>query len=356
MFTSRVALALVAVCASTTGIASAQVSLRAPTLVSSFETDAVLPLLVRLRTIGSAVDPMNGDQNPYGLTLAPASQGLIKKGDLVVCDFNDAANIQGLGTSIEILRPFVGAVPEHLISAPQLTGCAAIAMGAATPWATGLEANDAPIVSTAGSILTPINTFGWTGPWGETFVAPPGGAPAFYVSNANDGSIVRINLGSTFTFDKIASGFPVNHGVPGSILAPSGLSYDAAKDKLYVVDGATNAIFSIRSPGTIPTGGIKITLGGFIGPFASRADVVFSGAPLNAPISAALLFNGDLAVGNTGNNKIIELAGHRVVAETLVDKGPAGAIFGMVASGTSAKTTRLYFNDDNSNTVEVLSR
>jgi hypothetical protein len=246
-------------------------------------------------------------------------------------------------------------MPQHLISAPQLTGCAAIAMGNAAPWAAAVDANDNPVVSPSGTILTPINNFAWTGPFGEAFVAPPTGNAAFYESNMNDGSIVRINLGSTFTFDKIVTGFPVNHGVPGSILAPSGLTYDPARDLLYVVDGATNTVFSIRSPGTIPAGGIAVTRGGFTGRFANRADVVYTGAPLNAPISAALLYNGDLAVGNTGNNKIIELAGHHVVAQQLVDGGPAGAIFGMVANGTSAATTRLYFNDDNSNTVQVLT-
>ena len=32
-----------------------------------------------ITTIGSTVDPMNGDQNPYGLAIAPATAGLITK-------------------------------------------------------------------------------------------------------------------------------------------------------------------------------------------------------------------------------------------------------------------------------------
>ena len=55
--------------------------------------------------------------------------------------------------------------------------------------------------------------------------------------HAGDGTVVRINLGSTFTYDVIAKGFAVNHGVPGSILAPSGLAYNPNGDKLYIVDG-----------------------------------------------------------------------------------------------------------------------
>ena len=38
-----------------------------------------------------------------------------------------------------------------------------------------------------------------------------------------------------------------------------------------------------------------------------------------------------------------------------VDNGPAGALFGMVATGRGDDDTLLYFNDDNDNTVKVLT-
>jgi len=37
-----------------------------------------------------------------------------------------------------------------------------------------------------------------------------------------------------------------------------------------------------------------------------------------------------------------------------VDTGPAGAIFGIVATGTSSSDTKIYFNDDNAANVQVL--
>lgn len=37
-----------------------------------------------------------------------------------------------------------------------------------------------------------------------------------------------------------------------------------------------------------------------------------------------------------------------------VDRGASGALFGMVATGTSAADTKLYFNDDNDNDLQVL--
>ncbi len=317
---------------------------------------AVINSLHGIATIGSTIDPVNGDRNPYGLAIAPAGSGLIAKGDLVVCNFNDALNIQGLGSSIVLLTPVPNAKPRHLIADAHLTGCAALALGGADPWAAALDANDNPVVSAAGALVDPITNFAWTGPWGQAFVAGPKSPPAFYETNANDGSIVRINLGATFTFDKIAAGLPVNHGVPGQILAPSGLTYDAQRDVLYVVDGAVNAVVAISGPATIPAGGIVVRGTSITGRFASRVKVLHVGAPLNAPISAALLFNGDLVVGNTGDNRLVEMTpGGHVIGTRIVDTGAAGAVFGLAASGTSAATTRIYFNDDNTNVVDVLS-
>ena len=163
----------------------------------------------------------------------------------------------------------------------------------------------------------------------------------------------RINLGTTFTFDKIVTGLPVNHGVPGGILAPSGLTYDPKRDVLYVVDGAVNVVAAIHNPATIPSGGIVVHGTNVDGRYASRARLVHFGAPLNAPISAALLYNGHLVVGNTGDNRLIELTPNgRIVGSRVLDAGAPGALFGIAASGTSAATTAIYFNDDNDNTVQ----
>jgi hypothetical protein len=85
--------------------------------------------------------------------------------------------------------------------------------------------------------------------------------------------------------------------------------------------------------------------------------VLFSGAPLSSPISSALLFNGNLVIGNTGEpngtNNIVEISplGHLLAVKN-VDTGAAGSLFGMVASGTTAANTKVYFNDDNAAAVE----
>jgi hypothetical protein len=325
---------------------------------------SVLKQLRKQVVIGSAVDPANGAQNPYGLTVAPITAGKFTAGDLVVCNFNAKSNVQGTGRSIVALHPAAGSKPSHVSSDKTLVGCDALALGGDdTIWAAAMVANDNPVLGVTGKLETNIAGKPFAQPWGQIFAAPKKGAPAFYETNAHTGTIVRINLGSKFTYDVIASGFPVNHGKPGTALAPSGLAYDAEVDTLYFADGRNNTVVAFKDVTKIPAGGIKAIDNGmkFGGASAKDARLVFAGSPLNGPISTALLPNGNLVVGNTldpgGKNLLIELsAAGKVLDVRNVDKGPAGALFGIVATGTSAADTKVYFNDDNDNDVQVLER
>ena len=161
----------------------------------------------------------------------------------------------------------------------------------------------------------------------------------------------------------IATKFPVNHGVPGTALAPSGLSYDRNIDTLYFADGQNNTIVAFKNVTKIKAGGIVATKNGmaFTGPSAKSARVVFAGKPLNGPISTALLPNGNLIAGNTldpdGKNIMLEITpSGKLLATRNVDKGPAGALFGIVATGTTDANTKIYFNDDNDNNLQVLQK
>ena len=313
-----------------------------------------------ITTIGSTVDPMNGDQNPYGLAIAPASAGLLTAGDLVICNFNDSANVQGNGTTIEILSPTPGSTPTRIVQDPNLKGCAALAIaGNDAPWAAAYSSNLAPFYSDTGALVSTLSAGPWAGPWGEAFAPAFGatGEPTFITSNATSGTIVRVNFAGT-AFTTIATGFTLNSGaVPGNILGPSGLTYDAANDTLFVVDSNTNRVVAFAGYSTLGESSIVVeTDGSFSGPSAASASVLYSGAPLNSPISAAQLFNGDLIVGNTGDNLLVEISpAGAVVATQNLDTGAVGALFGIAATGTDAASTKIYFNDDNDNTVKVLA-
>ncbi|MBV9102264.1 MAG: hypothetical protein JO060_01670, partial [Candidatus Eremiobacteraeota bacterium] len=223
-----------------------------PSAAAGFVQRNVTPDILGLHhivTIGSTVDPINGDQNPYGLDVAKSTSGKITAGDLVISNFNDGANnIQGLGTTLEVLHPTPGSKPQRLAQDTRLTGTASIALSPGdNPWVASFTANDEPVLDTSGNILVALaGAPFYIRPWGQAFSGTKGpyGVAAFYESNANNGSINRINITKNGNFKPqiIATGFGVNHGVAGNVLAPAGLNYDAKVDTLYIVDSKNNRV------------------------------------------------------------------------------------------------------------------
>ncbi len=336
---------------------------------------AILPTLTTMTTIGSTLDPIEHGGNPYGLTVATATAGLITEGDLIVCNFNDGAtDTQGLGTTLIGLHATAGAMPYRIAQSAQLLGCSAVtSLPDGSIVATASQAHAAVLVAPSGAISTPFSADAFAEPWSAIYAAHADNA-FVYVSNAMTGTIDRIALnGDTQTsFTEIASGFSVNMGVPGSISAPAGLTYDASNDTLYVVDTNANLVAALSNVSAIGADGVIVSGTDFSGPSAASAKVIASGKPLNGPISGALLVNGDLVVGNTldpnGTNLLIEISPTAgVVATKNVDTGAAGAIFGIVTvpktittmgayGSVNTKTNVIYFNDDNSNSVILLAQ
>lgn len=348
------------------------------------QTPTVLSQLTTRTTIGSTVDPTNGDNNPYGLAIAPATSGLINNGDLIVCNFNNSAGVSGAGTTIEDLPPVANSKPTRIAQDSSLAGCDALALGSTDSiWLAAYTSNDNPIVKPTGTVATTLATsFNWQQPWGQVFAVPSMTSgitadPTFYVSQAGNGSIVAVEITSTgFVYKTIATGFPSTVSAQYGILAPAGLTYDPNTDTLYIVSSDTNSVVAISKVSTVPTNGITVSSssgsGGsygsgstsgsstltFSGPAAMQAKVIFSGSPLNYPVSSALLYNGDLIVGNTGDNNMVEInpVTDAVIGTTSVDTGKAGAIFGIATEGTTLATQKVFFNDDNTNTVVELSQ
>jgi hypothetical protein len=341
-------------------------------------------------TVGSTIDPTLGETNPYGLTIAPATSGLITKGDLVVCNFNDGAGVEGNGTTIIGLHPgATPAAPYRIAQSADLMGCNALTMlPDDSISAAGWSSNKNPLVSATGTIGAPFAADTFADPWGEAFVAANGTQPAaLYVSNAPDnngvvgtgGTIDRISLDANnaqTSFTEILSGLCAG-GAPGSIFGPAGLTYDASIDTLYVVDTASASVIAIAGVSSVPKDGIvadgqcsattPTPVPTFSGPSMASAKVIAHGAPLFTPISAALLKNGDLVVGNgdigaqptsTTNNRLIEISpvlpGGFVGQPVQVDVGGPGALFGLAATVNDQGNQIIYFNDDNANAVMQL--
>jgi hypothetical protein len=344
-----------------------------------------------ITTIGSTIDPINGDQNPYGLTIAPVTSGLITAGDLVVCNFNDGpTNTQGLGTTIVGLHPSAGAKPYRIAQSSELQGCNALAMLpddsiSAAAWLADLN----PLVSSSGSVQQPFASDMFDSPWGEAYVAATASSPAaIYVSatpggatNSAAGAIRRISLDgdAQTSITDIASGFCTS-GAPGAIFGPAGLTYDSSNDTLYIVDTSSNSVVAFSGVSSIMANGIVVDgqCGSgsatptpqptFSGPAASSARVIAHGAPLSTPLSAALLSDGNLIVGNADinvaaasktTNLLIEvspvLPGGFVDQPLQLDSGAPGALFGIAAAVDGQGNQIIYFNDDNAAAVLELT-
>lgn len=335
---------------------------------------SMLKTLKVQQTIGSTVDPLNGDQNPYGLVYVknkPLGKSLLKKGDLVVCNFNDKANVKGRGTTVDYISSTPASKPSRLVQSSTLLGCASLSINAYDEvFAANSGANDAEGIASNGKTVQILKNSVLVEPWGSVYVPAPIPYPpgdGLWVSDASSGKVVRINLGTGGkpTYTAVISGFAVNHGKPGSILAPSGLQYDQKADTLYVVDGVTNTLVAFHhayhdfnSPNEVVVGSGGMT---FSGPKAKDAKLIYHGGQLDGPISSTRLPNGNFVLGNTlnqkGKNLLVEIASDgTLLAYRNVNKGNAGALFGIASSGSNDATTQIYFNNDNNNTVEVLKK
>ena len=76
----------------------------------------------RQTTLTSTV-PDNGDQNPYAIVVAPVSAGSVQKDDVLVTNFNDAGNLQGLGTTIVDYNPTTKKLTTFAALPRDLAGC-----------------------------------------------------------------------------------------------------------------------------------------------------------------------------------------------------------------------------------------
>ena len=333
-----------------------------------------------ITTIGSTADPINMDGNPYGLAIAPATAGLITKGDLIVCNFNNSPGTQGAGTTIVGLHPVAGAMPYRIAQSANLEGCDALAvLPDDSISAAAFQANQNALVTAAGVVNTPFSADTFAEPWGEAYVAASGQSPAaLYVSNFK-GSIDRITLSgdAQTAFTEIASGF-CGSGVAGAIYAPSGLTYDPSIDTLYIVDTSSNSVVAFAGVSTIGADGVVVNgqcqsvaapptpAPAFTGPSATSARVVATGGAFFTPLSAALLSNGDLIVadadvniGTQTPNLVFEISpvlpGGFVGAPVQLDTGASGALFGIVATVDAQMNQIVYFNDDNNAAVMELT-
>lgn len=343
-------------------------------LALPLDTTSILNKLKKDVVIGTTTDPTNGDTGPRAVTVVQTGAGRLKKGQLLVCNFENKAGTAGDGTTIDLFDPKPKSKAATFAQNSAIEGCDGDAVSAA--------------INVYGSGLTGggVEEFSDTGKaeegYGPPIEAPLANVDAYcsyafyypeniYVGDAKTGSIVKFSVNPSFSQQEvqIITGFAVTKGSGWSVLGPSGLQYDdspegtACVDTLYIVDGADNTIVAVSNARTLTeTNEIVVEKGGkkFKCKFAktSCATLVYSGKPLDAPVASALLPNGNLIVANTqGGNTLVELTPTgKVLATKVVDKSSTAGIFGLAAIGTNDNNTALFFTDTNSNNLQELEQ
>lgn len=263
--------------------------------------DAFLPSPVR----SVSTVPANGDVNPYGVVFIPhdfeIGSGPLRNGDILVSNFNNAANLQGTG--ITIVR-----VPK--MGAPSLFFKSKTPVGLSTALGTlragfvvvgNFPSTDGTLgTATPGSLLV-INNKGQLkqtftdpeiqGPWDMALIDHGNQAIAF-VANGLTGTVSRLDFavsatGLTLVHSRtIASGY-VHRGDPVTfVVSPTGLVYDEDRDVLYVASTGDNEVFAVRNAG-------DRTSDGGVGRLVYQDNV-----HLHGPLAMAEAPNGHLLVSN----------------------------------------------------------
>ncbi len=336
------------------------------------DTTSILKKLTKNVVIGSTVDPKNGDQGPRGLSIVRAGYGGLKKGQLLVCDFEDTSGAAGKGVTVEKLDAKAGSKPATFAQNSKSAGCADDSLSPITDYdyTAGLTSHLAAEYNSNGKFVKS---------WGTPLQAPlsivdaacVGGASKcgysaeyVYVSDATNGGIVSfsVNYYGNNKPTEVISGMAVNKKPGWSALGPSGLAFNTAKQgTLYAADGVDNTVVAfLNATVLLVKDEIVVLKGGKTFkckfPKSTCGKLVHAGKPLNAPEAMTLLPNGNLIVANTkGGNTLVEMTPTgKILATKLVDKNKTAGIFGVRASGTSDANTVLYYTDRNDNSVHEL--
>lgn len=335
---------------------------------AAVDTTSILKNIKKDIVIGSTVDPKNGDKAARGISVVKTTYG-IKKGQLLVCNFEDKTGKAGAGTTIDVFNPTTGSKAATFSESGKIEGCD----GTAITLRNGVYAPAA----TSG-LLVGITDKGKVGktlgsPYKEPFSDVDASNSQLYQaeyifgSDAGTGGIVSfsINHYGNRVPTEVASGFGVNQKSGWSALGPSGLQYQASKpnaDTLYIADGVDNTVVSFsHASEMLVKDEIEVQPGGKTFhckyPSTTCGTLVYSGAPLDAPVAMTLLPNGNLIVANSGNNTLVELTPTgKVLATKVVDKNKTPGVFGVAAVGTSDSNTALFFTDTNTNNIHELEQ
>jgi hypothetical protein len=318
--------------------------------------------------------PANGDVNPYGVVVVPngfPGGGSIQPGDTLVSNFNDAANVQGTGTTIVDISP--SGRQSVFFQNPNVPGLdttlgilrRGFVLVADTPATLNGDGNLVPtgigsllILDRNGHVVTTLsNPTLLNGPWGLT-VNDLGGRAQVFVSDVYTGTVTRIDLSIPHRGNKIvvhgmsqiASGYAHRADPAAFQVGPTGLAYNSATGVLYVASTDDNAVFAI--PKAARTRGDH-----------GKGSLIYQDpAHLRGPLGLVLAPNGDLLTSNgdvingdpTRPSEIIEFTPSGAFVGQLSVDSAQGAAFGLAITTTKHSLTLAAVNDG-TNTLDLRS-
>jgi hypothetical protein len=337
---------------------------------SKHDTTSILKQDTKNVVIGSTVDPKNGDEGPHSVAVVKANVTPLKKGQLLVCNFENSSGTPGDGTTIELFNPTPSSSPTQFAQSNDIKGCAGVAASSESDYVYG--------TGLSSGLLVPFNTKGveqktfgspLEAPFSDADVANKGlySAEYMFASDAKTGSIVSAGINSYASgfYKQVATGFAVNSGSGLNVLGPTGISYYAKKNVLYIADGVTNTVVKFTKPNDLlTTNEIVVSSNGKSFTCAHKkatcGKLILAGSPLNEPVAMCALPNGNMIVANAapasgGGNELIELTPTGQILDTeVVDSGSTPAIFGLASSGTADSNTVIFYTDTNDNSLHEL--
>ncbi len=368
---------------SSASLALASVALLAGVGIQSAhaEPQGFLETLHKHTTLINTV-PSNGDQNPYALVVAPVTTGTVKQGDVLVGNFNNAANLQGTGSTIVNYHPdtkqmtVFATVPRDLKECPGGIGLSTAMTMLKSGWVIvgSTPSNDGTtdtkgagcliVIDNQGKVVSTISSANINDPWGNMAVVDNGDHATLFVSNAGFGvgsakgnppvfkqaTILRLDLeiptGKPPVVKQetvIASGFGAQADKGVFLVGPTGLALSPDQKLLYASDAVGNRVTEIDDPMTRDTSagvGREVTADGF----------------LHRPLAMVTAPNGHLLVTNALNGQVVEIdpvAGKQLYARWIdTDKAQSppgnGDLFGIAMT---PEGDGFYYVQDDVNTL-----
>jgi len=211
------------------------------------------------------------------------------------------------------------------------------------------------VLNNQGQVVETFSGAPINGPWDATIFDGSNQAALFFTNVLNGtvagggkvvnrATVVRFLLSVSTTSAPvvvqktvIASGLPARTDPAALVIGPTGLALSGNSSQLFVNDSLNNRIAAIANPvSRSNSAGIGLTL-------------TQNGA-LNDPLGLTRAPNGDIIAANGNDGNLVEVTPSGAqVARKLVQPNGAGDLFGLFAT-----STRVYFVNDGTNTLNVL--